>query len=121
MTVVELYYAEWCKHCNDFKPEWEKIKKELDKLGIEHKEYEDGKNPDEIAAADVQGYPTIKITKDIIYEYNGPRTFDDVLKEVKSVKSPDSKTVVQAGGAKSKNYFMKYKKYKAKYLSLKAK
>ena len=39
---VELYYANWCGHCNRFKPEWEKVKKEIsEKYGGSCSEYEE--------------------------------------------------------------------------------
>ena len=34
---VILYYAEWCGHCQRFKPEWAKLKEELEKRKSEFK------------------------------------------------------------------------------------
>ncbi|AYV78561.1 MAG: thioredoxin [Edafosvirus sp.] len=136
MTTVELYYANWCGHCKDFKSTWEKLKVEFDKAGIEHHEYEEESNPKEIEKAGVQGFPTIKIKKkkevEVVYEYNGLRTVEAIMKEVTGNKSlPDNTAtikLVQNGGFSKRGanltndkYYSKYMKYKTKYLKLKSK
>lgn len=116
MTIeVNLYYANWCGHCQKFKPEWEALKTKLDDLGITHNEYEDGQNKDEINAAKVKGFPTIRIkTDEDLIEYNGPRTAPDILNFM-GISPAGNKS--QTGG--SSEYKGKYMKYKAKYLTLK--
>jgi len=116
MTVeVNLYYADWCGHCQRFKPEWEVLKTKLDDLGISHAEYEDSRNKDQISEAKIQAFPTIRVktgTDEI--EYNGPRTAGEILNFIGVV--PEEKKNQQGGGSP---YKQKYMKYKAKYLSLK--
>ena len=82
MSKITLYYAEWCGHCQTFKPVWKNIKKDLEKNNIEYKEYEHSKNSNEISNANIQGFPTIRITRNNkTYDYEGPRTQKDILKE----------------------------------------
>lgn len=118
MTVeVNLYYAEWCGHCQKFKPEWENLKATLDDLGVSHNEYEDDTNKEEIKNAQVDGFPTIRIKVDKDeFDYSGPRTAPAILDYIGII--PDK--VDQSGGSTNKSpYEARYLKYKAKYLSLK--
>ncbi len=123
-TKITLYYANWCGHCQRFKPVWEELKKELKALNVESAEYEDGQNKKEIEKAGVNGFPTIRITKNgNTYEYQGPRTVDALIKELTDPNVGTGKPVsVQTGGANHSDalYKEKYLKYKAKYMKLKA-
>lgn len=69
---ITLYYADWCGHCVNFKPEWNKFKEHILKIKkrnkdieIFTKEYEDDelqkKGGGKINGKDIQGYPTVKI------------------------------------------------------------
>jgi hypothetical protein len=69
---LTLYFADWCGHCVSFKPEWEKIKKNMSKIKDNHKkvnikieEYEHEKlsklGGGKINGVDIDGYPTVKI------------------------------------------------------------
>jgi len=112
---VTLYYADWCGHCQRFKPEWNKFKSSS--KGIICEEYEDSqlqrmKNP-LINGKPIQGFPTIKIeVNNREYEYDGER-------DAKSLKRFVDKLSGQQGGSMIDPYESKYKKYKAKYLALK--
>jgi len=138
-TMVTLYFAKWCGHCNDFKPEWEKLKNS--KIGVEFAEYEEGKDDDKITDANIQGYPTIKINKGgKIEEYNGNRTADDIIFYLKNGKkggysgqqpNVNGGEFNQCGGKRNQKskrvinnndekYKIKYLKYKAKYMKLKS-
>ena len=110
MTKVILYWAEWCGHCIRFKPEWEKIKKELTKLGVTVEDYEHSRDSQVINDENINGFPTIKIKKgSSTKEYTGERTLEGIKKELK----------LQSGG--KVDYYAKYMKYKSKYLELKNK
>src|SRR3989344_4162638 len=77
---ITLYYANWCGHCHSFKPEWEKLKLELNKHNIKYNEYEHSINSKEIKKAHVVGFPTIriKIGKNE-FDYEGERTTDAIM------------------------------------------
>lgn len=61
-NIIVLIYADWCPHCVEFKPEWDKFKKamrnsqcsigEVEQTYLEH-----------VPSAKAQGYPTIKFYK----------------------------------------------------------
>lgn len=113
---IELYYANWCGHCTRFKPVWEEMKPELEDMGVSCYEYEDSQDSAKVKAANVQGFPTIRVTQNgITADYDGPRTKEAIM----SVFSG------QGGGARQMDddddeeyYKMKYYKYKRKYLDL---
>jgi thiol-disulfide isomerase/thioredoxin len=122
---VQLFYANWCGHCNKFKPEWEEFKKLAKGGGIEYEEYEADKDKQKVDEANVSGFPTIRITMNGNTEdYNGERTADAILSFVKGDKKSMSGGSNQCGGKRSKKslnpnhedyYKIKYWKYKAKY------
>lgn len=143
-VIVKLFYAEWCGHCQNFKPEWKKLKELLEKNGMEWNEYEHEKDSDVIKKEGVVGFPTIMIVTeengDIKKtEYKGERTADAIMKYIMGDVdgSADSKYKQcggyhkycdvdnkQCGGHRDDfddaNYEVKYMKYKAKYMKAKA-
>lgn len=67
---ITLYYANWCGHCTNFKPEWNNFKENISemkggKVKVSVKEYEhselETKGGAKINGKDIDGYPTIKI------------------------------------------------------------
>lgn len=92
-----LFYANWCGHCQTFKPEWNKFKEMIAQQNENNKnmhitinEYEDSNLPTEgakIQNKDIRGYPTVKITvrsgnNVTEYEYDGKRTAKDLYNHV---------------------------------------
>lgn len=76
---VILFYANWCGHCQTFKPIWENLKVHLDNNGIEHEEYESS-NQKIMDDFDIQGFPTIKVIQNnVATDYNGQRNPDAIL------------------------------------------
>ena len=84
MTKITLYHAEWCVHCKIFKPTWDALKDVFEKNNIDFAEFEDGKNEAIIQKAGVDGFPTIRISKDSKdeYDYMGARTADAIIHEL---------------------------------------
>ena len=71
--TLNLFKAEWCPHCINFKPIWESIKSDL-KDKINFQTYDSAKNSNEIQKFGVEGFPTIILTVgDKAIEYVGPR------------------------------------------------
>lgn len=127
MTSITLYYAEWCGHCQQFKPEWGKLKKLIDEYNkshkddpIECKEYEATKDESIMKQEGIQGFPTIIICKNKSkIEYDGQRTAETIMGLL------TGKKIVQSGGGCTQSkcgdspYYNKYMKYKHKYLMIK--
>lgn len=105
---VTLYYADWCGHCNTFKPEWEKINKNIDKIQKKFKnikislnKYSDReldstdikKEGGKINNKAIKGFPTIKFSletknekKDFDYtEYGKKRNFEYMFEFINNV------------------------------------
>eukprot|EP00919_Chromeraceae_sp_WS-2016_P061981 GHVR01146825.1.p1 GENE.GHVR01146825.1~~GHVR01146825.1.p1 ORF type:complete len:160 (+),score=47.47 GHVR01146825.1:26-505(+) len=82
---VVLYYSEYCKHCTDMKPEWNKFELNVpDNVNVAKVENE-GLN-DLKFNPKIQGFPTIKMYKNAkeVDEFNGERkekNFNDFLKK----------------------------------------
>ena len=80
------FLATWCGHCNDFKPEWHKIKQHFkDKKSVNgHIVTIDEKLINELPS-DVKkprGFPTMSLYKGTkhIEDYNGGRNFPEMVK-----------------------------------------
>lgn len=80
--ILILFHADWCPHCKDFMPEWQKLTKMLDgKLMCGDVE---SKSPI-MAAHKIGGFPTIRLfpkgmgSPDVHQDYNGPRTAQDIM------------------------------------------
>ena len=139
---VSLYHAEWCGHCRDFKPEWNKFKSvyEASKddiasrygLTLEINDYESGKHDAEITQAGVRGFPTIRIVSNgKSDEYTGDRTAKALFRKViPEVSDDDLERWLKAGAPGTGTgtattatqgrgpSYPKYLKYKRKYESL---
>ena len=60
-NIIVLIYADWCGHCQTFKPEWEKFKTLMKKrnVGCDIGEVEQT-HLDKVESASANGFPTIK-------------------------------------------------------------
>ena len=132
-TVINFYKADWCGHCKNFKPEWEKLKELTKGMGNIKLNMYDEKS-DEAKKANIKGWPTIIIIKGgKSEEYQGPRTAEAIMKKIGLDTAPNggskfSEMPAQCGGnygnydnygnkEKSDAYYKtKYLKYKAKYM-----
>lgn len=80
---MKLYYAEWCGHCQNFKPEWENFEnnsKFKNKINIKSVDCTD--NSKVVNENQVEGFPTVRYypveNKEKYIEYTGGRTFNDL-------------------------------------------
>lgn len=88
--VLVFFYADWCGHCQSFKPEWEKLEKEVEKnekITIELVKVNcgDAENPAHKKIMNdfsVQGYPTVKKIDAAgnAVEYKGERKVEPIMK-----------------------------------------
>jgi thiol-disulfide isomerase/thioredoxin len=86
--VIALFYADWCPHCQHFKPEFKKAMSKLNgKMNNKNKtmrfEMVDCDADKNIAKKyDVSGFPTVKILNDdaTTDEYSGDRTYEGLRK-----------------------------------------
>ena len=74
---ILFVYADWCGHCQAFKPEWNKFEKICKEGGNTCKAINGDENQELAKKYNIEGYPTIlKCDKDgnKIEEYGGPRS-----------------------------------------------
>jgi thiol-disulfide isomerase/thioredoxin len=61
--TITLYYANWCGHCRNFKPEWEKIKREMREKGWHVEEWDiDAKGLKIKGGAEIKSVPCVSFT-----------------------------------------------------------
>jgi thiol-disulfide isomerase/thioredoxin len=79
-NTLTLYYADWCPHCKAVKPVFQSLKSESP-LKVKGKMVfiemaEADKNADQIKAAGIKGFPTIKLKDESgsMTEFDGERT-----------------------------------------------
>ena len=92
---ITLFHANWCGHCINFAPDWEKIKSnKLASKIVEFADHEESsiqnlnKSVRTIDNKDVRlfGYPCIKIkVNDKVYRYEGSRTEPEIYKSIINV------------------------------------
>lgn len=126
---IKLFYANWCGHCINFKPHWEKFKQFVQKgdlkdhmnndIIIKTEEYAEGSNDMEFEKEKITGYPTVIIYKNNVEreQYNDEPTFEALLKHFNVEKNDFQK----GGYNNDDDYYDKYIKYKKKYIDLKKK
>lgn len=92
IPCITLFYADWCGHCQQFKPEWNKFEKLIHNSNISNEiliasVVEKQRNNID-GDSDVLGYPTIFYLMDgkKQKEYSGPRTSEGLLDFLESVK-----------------------------------
>jgi len=80
-----LYYADWCGHCKDMKPEWQKTIEHLkaSNKNIHVGEIESTHIPNLIHKPEIAGFPTIKMYnhgKEVANFDNQPRISQNITK-----------------------------------------
>ena len=79
---IIFVYAEWCGHCNTFKPEWAKFEGWAKQNGIKAEKIEGDKNQPLCAKHQIQGFPTIlklDSSGNKVAEYNGARSSEGLI------------------------------------------
>ena len=81
VTIIYLFKADWCPHCQNFMSTWSKMKQKYgDK--VKFKTLDSDKDKNEMRKHQIEGFPTIKNSND--EEYNGDRSEANFEKWVKS-------------------------------------
>tara|TARA_B100001094_G_scaffold311644_1_gene347506 strand:+ start:244 stop:669 length:426 start_codon:yes stop_codon:yes gene_type:complete len=79
---VMLFHANWCSHCVDFKPTWEKLTEYFHDNDIKYSDHE-ASDKDIMNKYSIKSFPTIKIqTKNNISDYTGTRDYDSIVQAV---------------------------------------
>lgn len=85
---LKLFYADWCGHCQRFKPVFDgelsdAVKKEGLPCSLEKVDCD--KNPDMAKKYNIKGFPTLifENEKNDVVEYQGERTADAIVKFLK--------------------------------------
>ena len=85
---MNLYYADWCGHCKNFKPEWKNFEENSqfkDKINIKSIDCTD--NTQVVKENKVEGFPTVRFhpveNKKKYIEYTGGRDFNNLEEFVK--------------------------------------
>ena len=81
-----LFYADWCGHCNNFKPEWNKLKQTNDVPGVSFNDEDCTNGLTPLAKQhNVKGFPTLVfINGGNAQQYNGERSEAAVKSFIKS-------------------------------------
>lgn len=85
-VTVEYFYMNGCPWCEKFMPEWNKFQESAAASGVQTKKTEASEDPAAVERFNIQGFPTVMVTKDgKSTEYNGERTADALMSFVKNV------------------------------------
>lgn len=81
-----LFKADWCGHCNNFKPVWNKIQNTLNnQVNIKTYDADTSTHKSHFEKYNVQGFPTlILVHNNKIIEYSGSRDLESITDFVKN-------------------------------------
>jgi thiol-disulfide isomerase/thioredoxin len=86
-STLYFFFADWCGHCKNFKPEWQKLTNMSD-LGVQFEEVDctDSKNVPALATEyNVRGFPTlILVNGGNNATYEGERTANAIASFIKN-------------------------------------
>ena len=103
--VFLRFYAPWCGHCKNLKPEYEKAAKGLKDLAqVAAVNCDEESNKSFCGSMGVQGFPTLKIVKPskkpgkpIVEDYQGPRSASGIVDAVKGAIPNNVKKITDKG------------------------
>lgn len=80
-----LFYADWCEHCQNFKPEYIKFADTAQFLLVGAVNYDE--NKEFVDRLNLDGFPTVRIYQcgKYILNYEGERTSRDLIKSAMEV------------------------------------
>jgi protein disulfide-isomerase A1 len=90
-VVMVLFYAEWCGHCQKFKPEWNKAENKhngtkMNGKNVRLMKVDCDQNKELAAKYDVQGYPTVKVFNNgKVNDYDGERSLSGITNYLKTL------------------------------------
>jgi hypothetical protein len=86
--VVTLHHTEWCPACKAFRPQWDRIKNDLQGLGVAFQEVDE----DVAHTPGIPGVPTIMMydVDGFRYMYKGPRTIFHVKQWIMAPRKQQS-------------------------------
>jgi hypothetical protein len=86
----KLYYSPNCIHCQNFRPEWDKMKNsvKIDNIVFDEVNCGDPNSGKVCSDAGIKGYPTLLFHKNdnTNLVYNGERTIDSIVKFINNNK-----------------------------------
>jgi thioredoxin-like negative regulator of GroEL len=78
--TLNLFKADWCDHCNTFKPTWEALQKNK-QFNIKYKTFDADEHKSEIANWKIEGFPTLILqTGNKSVEFVGQKTMESISK-----------------------------------------
>ena len=84
-SKIILIWAEWCGHCINFKPEFDKCRQEVAGCSLKDKievvDYNEKEHPEKIKEYGGQGFPTVifEDSEGNFDSYEGPRTSEALI------------------------------------------
>ena len=91
MLTVKLFYADWCGACRGFKPDWEKIMKEIKndpqtRNKVKFENFNLDQNKKLVEDLGINQIPTLVFEiNGKNYKYTGDRKMDVICKKIKTI------------------------------------
>jgi len=83
--TLMLFHADWCGHCQNFMPTFDKFSKAINKSKLNLIKFNADTDKKHIESFKIGGYPTLLLNdpkSNRFIEYNGDRSINDLVKFV---------------------------------------